>query len=209
MAEGDIYQLVDKQTLFEQEVLNVYFYRQTAPVLIGNVPQQLADAFDGQVMPDILGIQSVNDVHQELIVTNLFNPAEHYTKLVSEAGAYATGESESTFTAAGFRMVNDNGTIRSGSKRYAGVPEVADVNGVFTDTTFIANLIALGASLILGLDDGLVTNAFLPVIVKRILDAGEYRLPTTSGEAVYGNVTDALYNVNETSQVSRKVGRGA
>ena len=63
-------------------------------------------------------------------------------------------------------------------------------------------------AMVAGVDIGIVANAITPVIVQRILDGGHYRLPANSGEAVYGNITDALYNVDVTSQTSRKYGRG-
>ena len=209
MASGDIYELVDAQTMEGQEILNVYYYRQAAPALVGNIPEQLADAYEGQVLADVAHIQTPQLLHRELRVKNLFNVAENHTSVISEPGTWTTSlDTEATFDAVGFRLVQDNGAVRNGAKRFGGIPEDADTNGIVTDTAFITALLAAGAALILGLDSGIVTNAFLPVIVKRILDGTIYRLPENSGEAVYGNVTDALYNANTTSQVSRKIGRG-
>jgi len=37
---------------------------------------------------------------------------------------------------------------------------------------------------------------------------GNYVLPTTQGDAIFGYITDALFNPRVTSQVSRKVGVG-
>lgn len=208
-ADGDLYQITDVQRLDGQVCLNNYYYRRDAPVLVGNPAQQVADAFDANVIPSITPVQTSDLVHEELIVTNLFDPTDTYTKLISEPGTYATdGDAANPFDALGLRLVQDNGSVRNGAKRYAGVTEPMSASGVIDDPTLVTSLIALGVALIAGVDIGIVSNAIVPVIVKRILDGGRYRLPANSGEAVYGNVTDALYNVDVTSQVSRKIGRG-
>lgn len=207
-AVGDLYQIVDAQRIDSQVALNVFFYRRTAAVLVGSPAQQVADAFDASVLPAILAIQDQGVVHEEIRVTNLYDPTDVYIKLISEAGDLSTTGPASPFDAIGFRLVQDNGAIRNGSKRFAGVEDGMSSAGVITDATTISALIALGVALISGVDIGIVANAILPVIVKRILDGTTYRLPTNSGEGVYGNITDALYNVDVTSQVSRKIGRG-
>lgn len=207
-ANGDIYQIVDVQTLAGQTCIDVYFYKRTAPVLAGNLAQEVADTFDTSVMPDILAIQSSLVLHTELRVTNLFDDSDKFVKIISEAGTQTVGQDDSPFDAIAFKLEQNNGAIRNGAKRYPGVLSDYAEEGVITDTGFITLLVTLGASLILGLDIGVVANAIVPVIVKRILDGGGYRLPTNSGEAQSGQLTDALFNPNLTSQVSRKYGRG-
>lgn len=208
MALNDVYQLVDVQGYDGQQILNVYFYQQRAAILAGNIPQQLADTFEATVLPDILSNQTSDITHTELRVTNLFNPAENTTSLISEPGANGSGDTGAPFVAAGFRLRQDNGALRNGAKRIAGLPDSYDTDGIISSPTAIAGLLAVGAAMVLGLDAGIVSNAFLPVIVGRILDGGNYRLPENLGEAVIGTVLEALMNVNMTSQTSRKIGRG-
>lgn len=207
-AVGDIYQVVDQQRLQGQKVVNVYFYRRTAEVLVGNPAQQVADAFDGQVIPGIVPVQAPALTHESLIVTNLFDPSDTYTKVISEAGTWDGPDDATPFDAFGFRLVQDNGAVRNGAKRIAGLKENQQSGGVVGGGAVAAALLVAGGAMIAGLDVGIITNALLPIIVKRILDGTEYRLPTNSGEAVFGNIVDALYNVDVTSQVSRKIGRG-
>lgn len=208
MALNDVYQLVDVMSYDGQQMLNVYFYQQRAAILAGDIPQQLADAFVDVVLPDILEIQTTDVSHTEIRVTNLFNPSEVATSLISEAGARAGDDTEAPFVAMGFRLRQDNGALRNGSKRIGGVYSTIDTDGVVVDSGTITRLLAIGVSLVLGLDAGIVANAFLPVIVGRILEGGDYRLPANIGEAVIGTVVDALYNANTTSQTSRKIGVG-
>lgn len=206
-AVGDIYQIVDVSVLNGQECLNVFFYRRTAEVLVGNPAQQVADTYDASMLSAILPIQSGYVLHTEIRVQNLFDPSDQYTKVISEAGTWPVVD-DNPFNAIGFRLQQDNGDIRNGAKRFAGTADDMSSQGVIDNTDLITALLVTGGALIAGLDIGIVADAIVPVIVKRILDGGHYRLPENSGEAVYGNVVGALYNTDITSQVSRKIGRG-
>lgn len=209
-ASGDIFEVIDEQKLYGQTILNVYFYKQAAVVLTGDVPQQIADTFETNVIPAVAALQTGDILHTAIHVRNLFNPAENTTSLISIPGSKyaAAADTAPSFNSLGMRLKQDNGAIKNGSKRYSAFSVNDATDGVVTDATLITNLLALGAELITGQPIGIIANAILPIIVKRILDSGEYRLPATSGEAVIGNVTDALYNAQVTSQTSRKVGVG-
>lgn len=208
MPAGDLYQVVDKYTFAGQQMLNVYFYRRTAEVLAGNIAEQVADSWVATVLPDIVAMQTGDVLHTEVVATNLFDGADTATVLISESGELAGDDTAAPFDAVGFRLRQDNGSIRNGAKRIGGVPDSFDTDGVIAGGGVITLLLAAGAAMLLGLDAGIVSNAFLPIVVKRILDGGSYRLPENSGEGVWGNIVDALYNANMTSQTSRKIGRG-
>lgn len=205
---GDVYQLVDEQVQESQRVLNAYFYRLDTPV-IGNAAQFLAEAFIDEVLPKILDIQGDEVTHTAITVTNLFNESEAHTELISEAGTVAGADLLPTFNAVGFRLIGDNAAVRDGQKRFAGVPEGFQTNSVITNAPYIADLATLAIQLAAGLFIGLDADALIPVIVQRILvSPGTYRLPDNSGEAVLSEVIDALFNIDVTSQTSRKIGRG-
>ena len=208
MALNDVYELVDVQTFGGQTMLNAYFYQQRAAILAGNIPQQLADTFVTNVLPSIRAVQTADTRHTEIRVRNLFNESENVTSLVSLAGTSGDPDTAAPFEAVGFRLKQDNGAIRNGAKRIGGIQGNIAEDGVIVDTGIVTALLAIGTAMVLGLDVGIVANAFLPVIVKRLLVAGKYELPDSLADAVVGTVTDALYNANETSQVSRKFGRG-
>lgn len=207
-ANGDVYEIVDVSVQAGQEVLNVYFYKRNAVTLVGNPAQQVADAYDGQMMPLIVPVQNPDILHTEIRVRNLYDPTDTYTKLISEAGESTDENSEAVFNAVGYKLAQDNGSIRNGAKRYGGLPSTVFEDGVVVDTGFITLLVALGVGLASGMDIGVIADALVPVIVKRILDGGNYRLPENSGEGVLGTVTSAVFNPFETSQTSRKIGTG-
>jgi hypothetical protein len=206
MAFQDVYELIDFQQLYGQAVLNVYFY-QNNNVLQGDASaEDLVTSWIAQVLPDIQLIQSADILHNEVSARNLFNEADNFSQAISEVGDTA-GDSMSSFNAVGFALVQDNGAIRNGAKRIAGILEAAAVDGVITDTNYIDNLSILGDQIadVLTLD---ALDTFVPVIVQRILDGGAYRLPESFGEAVLGAVLEGVFNVLITSQTSRKVGVG-
>lgn len=204
---GDVYQLIDIQDMEGQEVQNVYFYRLDTPV-IGNAAQFTVEAFIDTVLPDILPVQAANITHTSITAKNLFDPTEEYTELISSPGTAGT-DSMSTFNAIGFRLIGSNAAVRDGAKRYAGILDGAQEDGVINDSGTLANLLILGTTLAAGLAIGLDIDALIPVIVQRILVGGNYELPTTQGDAVLSPIIDALFNVNVTSQTSRKIGVGA
>lgn len=208
MALNDVYEVIDVQQYDGQKMLNVYFYQQRAPLLAGNIPQQLADTFETNVIPVVALMQTGDVLHTEIRVRNLFNESEAALSPISIAGTSSAEDTAAPFVAVGFRLRQDNASLRNGAKRIGGAGDTFDSDGVISSGGAVAAAIAVGAAMILGLDVGVVSDAFLPVIVKRLLDGGNYRLPENSGESVIGTVVDALFNANTTSQVSRKIGRG-
>jgi len=204
---GDVLQLTDEGEQASQQCLNVYFYRLDTPV-VGNAAEMLCASWIDQVLPEIVSWQASDFVHKSVSVKNLFNPSEEFTELMSEPGERDV-DVFPTFNAVGFRLIGDNAAVRDGQKRFAGVPEDSAEDGVFTDTTFLAAMVTLGTAIVAGLPIGLDIDALIPVIVQRIADGDGYRLPTNAGEAVLSEVIDSLFNIDVTSQTSRKPGRGA
>lgn len=207
-ATNDLYQLTDHQRLEGQEVINTYFYR-LASATAGNSAEQLVSSWIDQILPGILDIQNNGLLHYAVSAKNLYNESEAWTELVSEEGAYGAGDTLPSFNAVGFRLVGDNAAVHDGQKRYAAVPEAAQDDSVITDTTYLDWLATVAGLLVAGLTVGLAPDVFVPIVVGRLLDGGSYRLPTNSGEAVVSNIIDALFNIDVTSQTSRKIGRGA
>lgn len=206
-AIGDVYQIIDTQEMAGQKVLNVYFYKVTLSVL-GADASDVTAAFIDQMLPDIVAVQATDVVHTSVKATNLFHDTDVNEALISEPGILGDA-SLGTFEAYPFRLAGDNGSVRGGAKRIAGVTEDGISDGVVTDAGLLTTLTNLGiqlsAAMLWGTLDG---GTLAPVIVKRILDAGNYRLPATSGEAVLSNIIDAIFSPLVTSQTSRKVGRG-
>lgn len=206
-ATNDVFQLIDVQNQEGQQILNVYYWRQDA-LTAGNGAEQLVTSFIDQFLPDVLAVQTVDVTHTSVSAKNLYNPSEEYTELISETGAL-TSAALPTFNAVGFQLVGDNASVRDGAKRIAGVTEEGQGDGTIVDATILSALTALAVTMATGLDVGLATELFSPVIVKRILDGGNYRLPTSQAEDTISKITSALFNPRVTSQTSRKFGVGA
>lgn len=207
MAFGDVYELTDKALLAGQDCINVFFYRQNN-LAVTVTAQDLIDSYVGQVLPALKGTQSGHLTHTEISCRNLFNDSDRAVQAISQVGTAPNAEYHSNFDAVGWSLVQDNGSIKNGAKRVAGLPEAYSTDGVIDSATYIALLSTLSAALTGTLDFGVLAT-WLPVIVKRILvAAGKYRLPENSGETVYGSITDAVFNPIVTSQVSRKIGVG-
>lgn len=207
MAFQDCYELIDVSTWYGQQVLNVYFYQQNNALNPGVTASDLVDGFIAEVLPAIRPLQVSGVVHTEIRARNLFNPADNHIRAISLAGTNAGTDGTNAFDAISFTLVQDNGAVRNGRKRYGGSPEDFAQNGVVNNSGAVTLLNTLGDALV---EHFFISAAdiFRPVILKRVLDGGEYRLPASLGEAVIGMVVDAVWDALVTSQVSRKIGTG-
>lgn len=219
MAVNDIYMITDQQRLYGQQVLNVYFYTQsvafspTAPTIAEN----LASAFLGQVIPDILAVQTGDLVHTGIVVRNLFNASDQFELPISLPGtdAGAASDTISGFEAIGFELAGSNAAVRNGQKRIAGLAGSAVTDGVITSAGHITLLNTLCAALEDPILDPttMTVDTWFPCVVKRVRSGApgsyEYRLPENLAESVISLVVDVLFDVIITSQVSRKIGIGA
>jgi len=209
MANLDVYELVDIQEQSGQQVLNVYFYQWNNTLAVPTA-QDLIDAFQSTVQTSLKQIQDSVVTHTGVRCRNLFDESDQAEEAQSTPGSWASGAGDNLpiHDAFGFKLIQNNGALRDGAKRFAGIVEAVVTGGVITDATYITGLATLAASLIDTLSFG-IFEGFFPVIVGRILDGGDYRLPANLGEAVLGLVVDSEYVPTLTSQVSRKIGVGA
>lgn len=208
MANLDVYQIVDKSLFQGQECLNVYFY-QARNVLGAPTALDMSDAYIGQLLPAVLDIQNADLLHTEIRVQNLFDPADVHVEAISEPGVGGAGDDlMPIFNSIAFRLVGDNGAVRNGAKRYAGLTEGQFTDGVVTGAGYIAVLDDLADLLFDTLLFGVIEQ-FVPVIVKRILVGSDYVLPSSLVEATLSSVIDAIWTPLATSQVSRKIGSGS
>lgn len=208
MGLFDIYRIVDEQTTENQRVENVYFYQMTSATGTHDA-QEVADAYMGQVLPAVRAVQESDSVlHTGVIVRNLFDPSDLSVNVISLAGTGAFGTQPlPTFNAVGVRLQQDNGAVRNGSKRYAGVDEGVQDRGVITSSGYGTALDTLCTALAATLVDGIIP-ALVPIVVKRLLVGGEYVLPDALVDAVFGAIVQADWAALLTSQTSRKIGNG-
>lgn len=221
MGVGDVYELVDVQTLAGQEVLNVYQYQQIGAVVpispTPNTAAVLAYEFtQADVFGCIRGNQSPELEHTAIRVRNLFDGSDVYDLVGSWPGLSGGDPSiDTTFNALGFIETLDNGLVRPGHKRYAGLCDDAQEDGVFTSSGGLTLAAACAVALAQNIQVGLIirTDGFEPGVCKRVRSGTpgdyEYRFPSSTGELVWGKIIEAAFRVLLTSQVSRKIGVGA
>lgn len=216
MASGDIYEIVDVQMLQGSECENVYFYEQRGAFVpvSGNTAFALGEEFNETILPVICGIQDSDLVHVETRVRNLFD-ATDAANVASGNTGLLTGSVDAmpSFVAAGYQLPTDNAQVRDGAKRYAGMNENMQENGVW-NVLYYDELQAVADAIAAPITGGLIItdDIMFPVVVQRVRTGTpgnyEYRLPETSGEAVVGTIIEALWSAVVTSQISRKLGTG-
>jgi hypothetical protein len=209
MAVGDVYQVVDEQVMFGQVCMNVWFFRMATAPTGEESAIDVANAFITEFLPFVTALQSTTVEHRSIRVTNLYDPGDVHEELVSVTGD-ADGDVHGTFEAYALKMTGNNGAVRPGSKRIVGVTEAASTDGVVDDSATLALLGDLATAATLGIVYGTGSAGTLAsVIVKRIFDDPNYRLPANIGETVLSLVVDTVFRALVTSQVSRKVGVGS
>lgn len=203
-TDNPVYELIHEYTFLGQQCKNVYFYQRGTGISIG--AQFLVDYWVDQVMPDILAMQVSGAVTTRVSARNLFDATDTGETLLSEAGD-VTGSTDQympSFVSAGFTLARENASTKNGQKRIGGMSEGYSTNNVWTETAFLALADAAAAALAAVIDGGLGIDSFFPVIVKRIADGDNYRLPATLLEATVNAIVDCLFDLDVTTQNSRK-----
>lgn len=217
MAVGDVYELVCDQLYGTSTVLNVFYYEQISIVVPAEgftIAGLLAEQWDEQVGSVIRGSQNVDVIHNEVRCRNLFDASDAGLYAVDEPGGNNSTDGMGPFVAMSYKLFGANPAVKNGAKRFVGVHEGIQTDGVIDNAEFITYAEdvaeALAANVTAG--DVIPSDTWRPVIVKRVRSgtagAYEYRLPESSGETVLSQIASALLSVVLTSQVSRKFGRG-
>lgn len=149
MSSGDVFLLTDAQIYVAADpnpILNVYAYRQTSGT---GDSEALVTQFITDVLPDIVGVQSVAMGHSMISAVNLDDPTDFFeTAVGSEIGTGTqAGDCLPRYNCFSFIYRRTTREVRNGWKRIAGVPESAQVNGVVTNAGFISALAMLAVTL--------------------------------------------------------------
>lgn len=198
MAIGTVYCLKMFQTLYLQNVLNVFFYRQTT----SGVPEGaegLFEVFDERILSVFVEtvIDQLDIIRLEVfdpeVPSDFFDGAPVNNQGIRSAGA---GQRESSYSCFGFRSNRAGPGTRASFKRFSGLTELdTDANALVSGFTTDSDVIELQQRL--G-DAESITNspAYQPVQVKH---------PVPLGVPVIENFDITNFGVPFlTSQVSRK-----
>lgn len=190
---GDFYELCVKQTLFGEEVCNVFHYQllRDGPG-IGN----LITEWNTNIKPVVQAVQSNDLTYVEYEGFNINSPQTEFSKAATAGTGTVTGDAMPRFVAFGFNLIRATKEVRNGSKRIAGVVESMVVDGVLdplyqTSVDAVANAFA-SVIQVGGID------TFLPVILRRTGTLSTGYTVTASAA-----VNDANF-VRITTQNSRK-----
>lgn len=209
----DLYELKHICKDFDQKPMeNVYYFRQRADPFGGPYSTQserLARDWMLDVLPALIAQLPPSYVTIGVKVRSLVDPDDKATVETSQAGTRATAtEYQPSFVAGKIALSHDKPSIKKGRKMLTGTLEGDQNTGIFT-ATGLAVLAARAAAMVLGTSTLLGgAKAFVPVIVKRVVELIEgkkvYRLPNTRAEQVWGDIKAAVPSQLVTAQDTRK-----
>lgn len=198
MALNDLYRLIDRQTLLGQEVLNVYYYKQSTAA---GSSIMLMEAFFADVVAPMLPLQSNALTHTRIDVENLTGVVDYVEQvLLGNNIGTNTGEALPPFVCYGIRWNRASRLSRHGYKRIAGVTETTQ-NGGGLVSTFDDEMATLVTAMQTPVTEDTGPSGYTPVIVRKTGSAPNYTYDDFEvGSCQFTGIT---------SQVSRKYGRGS
>lgn len=124
MSLGDIYELTHDQRLLGQQVINRYHFENTD---IAGDAEDLAEAFNLDVLPFVQAAQHQDVTYVRLVIVNYDDPTDFVEfDLTGQGGGRTTSPVMPSHICGQLVLRRSSREIRNGFKRYAGVTE-ADV----------------------------------------------------------------------------------
>lgn len=200
VAVGDFIQVIARQQMVLQQVLNVYHYRWIGAAASGiTYLTDAANSFETAVRFNVLGAQNDSVVWTGLQVRNLTNGLDLLERAYEPPVAGSvTGDALPPFCTHTFRMNRSSLATRNGYKRFCGVDEDHNADG--TSGLPAANITNISNALKNDISIAAVPS-LRPVILKRPLPL---LVPTSHP---HSEVVSVDYR-GIGSQNTRKVGRG-
>jgi hypothetical protein len=152
------------------ECLNVWTYESNGSVDVTTPMNDIAAALWDKIGSALKAVASNVVVYKSVYVKNLMTLTEGYYGLAPTEDGDRDGDCLPPFNAYSFQFQRQSAITRHGHKRFVGVPESVQHNGVITDGTTLTNLGTLAAALGAPLDDdnGINASAELwPIIYGR------------------------------------------
>jgi hypothetical protein len=199
-ALNDVIKVVANQRQNGQLVQNVYHYQVvTLTGLEGPYLEIVRDWMINEVLPPILVIQSSQLVYESLFIINMSNGVDFLEHTFSPN---LPGEGEVNvlppYATMTFRLIRETLATRNGYKRFAGVPENIQQNGVYIGSE--AFLTPIEEALAADIQPApSIIPLFAPVIVRRGA-SGTIEAVNNIGASDFRGIG---------TQNTRKIGRGA
>lgn len=209
MAVGSFYKVNTYATMLGSSCQNEFWYRQSAG---SGSSVELANAFIDLVL-DIIRVVQSSQILYQLIKVYSHNSNSDFTEqdLVGQNGL-ASINSLPPFCAAGFSTPRKLSDMKSGQKRFVGVPDSVDDQGVITNAQYLLNLDSVADALSDSLGDVGTASVWDPIIVRRIKVTVNgktyYKVPDVITNADFYAADGWSKKINVTSQNSRKYGVG-
>ena len=154
----------------------------------------------------------------EVISNNVYELSDFYTTAFPDnTNGLQVGEGAPSFTAAGFRTNLVTRAVARGTKRFAGVPQGAIINGGVLSGNYIADMNILAAAMTANLtytDEGNPIT-FSPIIISKLkytTPSGKkaYKYYPNLQEQLIHSASGVLWEIYDTprSQTSRQRGHG-
>lgn len=175
MSLGDIYCVKVFQTLYSQDVLNVFFYEQSSTGTPDDA-EGLFEAFDAEVLSDFVGCVSDQldiirmEVFRPSTPTDFFDGAPSNNKGLRSAPG---GDRSPSYLSFGFRSNRAGPGTRASFKRFAGLIE-SDMDANSLSATFLALAPVIALQGVMGdeIDDGVTGPSYIPIQVKHPVPLG-------------------------------------
>lgn len=209
MPINEVWQINHEGTLMGERVMNVYHYRLESGT---GSALDLSQAFTDEIQPLLLPWTANNMVWDTIRVINLGDLTDFAIGTVSAAGASVSNMLPAE-CAVNLTLRLDTRAVRPGSKRYSAIPVDATTDGLVSDASTITDINALAVALASPIAYDTEPQAvYHPIVVKRVAYVNSngndsYRLPATTLELVFGNVTGVLVNLDISHQDTRDNGR--
>lgn len=202
MAITDVYELRVSGTV-NSEAFNLVFH--ALRVSGSFVAADVADACKDTALPDIIGMTSTSTIWETITAKNLGDPVDFAELSLGSTAGSQVGDTLGPFVAVVFHFPRLRSDMHHGYKRIPGVIETGQNNGVISGA-YLTGWQAAAADVIRDWEN--LTAPGIPIanyiIVKRVLDAGVYRLPQTTGELIYYQPSSVVVRTNLSTQNSRK-----
>lgn len=132
MSVNDIYRvkLFQSFKIGGLEILNVFYYKQLTPGVTSEGAAHLAGEFEAILGPPIRNIQNEAIIWQSLEVANIIPGPDFVTNPYTNVTGQVSGESLPPFVTWSYRLNRSTSASRNGQKRFAGVTETSQDDGV-------------------------------------------------------------------------------